>query len=1039
MTLICPTCQRANRRTARFCAGCGIRLLGSTMPLQSGQLMRNGDYRIVSTLNKGGMGVIYLAQNLQAFERLCVIKEMLDYFDPNNQQEVANARKRFELEARTLAQLHHPGIPNLQAFFSEGSHNYIVMEYVEGMSLDEAVTRLDRNGQVIAKRQLGAEQVIQYGVQLCLILEYLAQIAPPVVHHDIKPANIIIDKTNGEARLVDFGTAKSRFALQAGGQVGLQQSSIYGTAGYAPPEQYNGESEARSDVYALAATLYHLLADDDPSKHPFSFPKLNTLPLGLAPVLKKALESNVKYRTTATQLKNELKATLDSKSKSKRLSTKISSTQLNATSHESFSIVATQGITDSARAAVIQLLQIQFGLSEVDAEVITWQIPTPLARGLKDKEAEIFEDKLKRLGVQAQKVLTSQLLAWRANVFITDPKLMSHGELKIKLNDIPRDRICDCYRCGHEWKTKAKKLLRKCPNCKSPNWTQHRLFLCAVCYHTFTHGNLHKSAKHLFPQCPACHSLVWQASERPRLKSTQFKQDIVHKTLKRKMNLEFILSPPDKPALRGRVIPDQTWLKAQQTTFHGDRINIEVDGTQLIKKTPYLGNIRIISNGGTAVAVVNIYMNKGPRLVVHRHQLDFGVVKAVQERKLKLIIKNSGGEDLQGTITGKPSWLELSQSTFKGNKIEIWLTVFGHKLPLNAQNSARLKINSNGGQANILVIAHAIFPQLTVYPLELDFGSLKTSDIRHLTLTLSNSGGQLLRGSISTRPKWLHINNTLFRGNKSDLKITVNGSMLSTVGLNDANLTIKSNGGSKSVRVIARAVAPKIVVNTTQLNFGTLTPQKESRHTLLISNQGGQSLKPFISAKPSWVNVEGEQTKGGQTEFRFVVRGAALPNSGLNKDKLTIGSNGGSVSVEVLASAPQTLLITKPRQLRLGQHEHSKQVKHQITLSNSGFGMLTGQAATSEPWLTVEPTRFNGNMSELTLIADTARLTHGKSYTAQVTIISNGGREVIPVQIEIDPTGRLSYNLQHNWRWRAALFLGLLSVFGSCLVIFGLS
>lgn len=1041
MTLICPTCRRANRRTARFCAGCGARLLSSTMPLKPGQLMRNGDYRIVRTLSKGGMGVIYLAQNLQAFERLCVIKEMLDYFDPNNPQEVANARKRFELEARTLAQLHHPGIPNIQAFFSEGRHNYIMMEYVQGMSLDEAVTRVDQNGQVIARRKLAPEKIVQYGVQLCLILEYLAQLVPAVVHHDIKPANIIIDKTNGEARLVDFGTAKSRFGLQAGGQVGLQQSSVYGTAGYAPPEQYNGESEVRSDVYALAATLYHLLTDDDPSLHPFSFPKLTTLPLNLTSVLQQALESNVKQRTTATQFKNALNAALTAKpkSRSRRLSAKIGSTPLKIAAHESLAFVATQGITDSARAAVIQLLQMQFGLSEVEAEIITWQIPTPLAKGLTEKEAEIFEDKLKRLGVRAEKVLTSQRLAWRANIFISNPKLVRDGELKITLSKIPRDRVCHCYRCSHEWKTKAKSLLRKCPRCKSPNWTQHRLFLCAVCHHTFTHGDLYKSAKHLFPQCPACHSLVWQAKEQPQLKNQRFKQDIAHMRLKGKVNLEVVLSAPNQPALRGRVMPNQTWLKVYPTTFHGDRIQIEVDGDQLTKKKSHFGSVRIISSGGTAVVSVNVHMNQAPCLVIHRHQLDFGVVKAAQKRKLKLMIKNSGGQELQGTITGKPDWLELSQSTFKGNQIEIWLTVFGHKLPVNAQNTVRLNINSNGGQASILVIAHAIFPQLTVDPIELDFGSLKAFDIRTLTLTLSNHGGQLLQGSISTRPKWLYVNKATFQGNKSDLDITVNGSMLPAVGINDANLTIKSNGGSKSIRVVARALPPKIEINTSQLNFGTLTPQKERTHMLLVSNQGGQRLQSFVSAKPDWVTVEVEQTKNGQTEFRVMGRGGDLRNSGLNKGKLIIDSNGGRASVDVQATAPPTLLVTTPKQLDLGQQLHPQQVKHRLRLSNPGFGTLSGQAASSEPWLTVQPTRFHGNMSQLTLIADTAQLVHGKTYHAQVTIISNGGREVIPIQIEIDPTGHFSYNLQHNWRWQAVVVLGLLSLFGSCLLIFALS
>jgi len=211
--------------------------------------MKGGAYRIVRSLGKGGMGALYLAEDVGALNRLCVIKEMLDYFDPNNPQEVARARQRFEDEARVPAALKHPGIPDIYTLFSEQGRNYIVMQFVDGDNLEQ---RLAREG------PQKPEDVARWGVQVCKVLEYLARVKPnPVVHHDIKPANLILDKNSGEIRLVNFGTAKARLTLQPGGRVGLQKSSIYGTVGYAPPEQYQARSEPRSDVYALAATMYH--------------------------------------------------------------------------------------------------------------------------------------------------------------------------------------------------------------------------------------------------------------------------------------------------------------------------------------------------------------------------------------------------------------------------------------------------------------------------------------------------------------------------------------------------------------------------------------------------------------------------------------------------------------------------------------------------------------------------------------------------------------------------------------------------------------
>lgn len=268
--------------------------------------MNNGQYRVVRQLGKGGMGAIYLAANTQAFDRLCVIKEMLAYYEPG---EEADARRRFEREAKTLAALKHPGIPDMYGYFMEGGHNYIVMEYIEGENLGASLTREGDDGHIIPGQPRPEDEVLRYGVEICRVLEYLASIQPePVVHNDIKPANIIIDKNSLQAVLVDFGTAKARYTRDPGGQVGLRQSDVYGTVGYAPPEQYQGRSEPKSDVYALAATLYHLLTDDDPRAHPFKFPKMDEIAADLRLVLEKALSPDVQERLSAAEFRRQLEA-----------------------------------------------------------------------------------------------------------------------------------------------------------------------------------------------------------------------------------------------------------------------------------------------------------------------------------------------------------------------------------------------------------------------------------------------------------------------------------------------------------------------------------------------------------------------------------------------------------------------------------------------------------------------------------------------------------------------------------------------------------
>jgi serine/threonine protein kinase len=330
MTIPCPNCGRLNRPGSRFCASCQAGLTVShpagdpgapqaSQPeggaqaappprptLRSGQIVGGGAFRIVRPLGKGGMGATFLVAQTRAFDRLAVLKEVIDYFDPGDGEARQKALELFEAEARILAELKHPGIPDLYAFFTEQGHNYLVMEYIDGPDLSRGLTHEDRDSaEIVAGGPLPAEQALQYTIQICEVLEYLAGRQPPVVHNDIKPANILLDGHSGRAVLVDFGTAKARY-LRAAGQSDRRKEVIYGTVGYAAPELYQGRSEPRSDVYSLAATAYHLLTDDDPRDHPGQYPLIETLPPALAEILRGALEPDINRRLAADQYRQQV-------------------------------------------------------------------------------------------------------------------------------------------------------------------------------------------------------------------------------------------------------------------------------------------------------------------------------------------------------------------------------------------------------------------------------------------------------------------------------------------------------------------------------------------------------------------------------------------------------------------------------------------------------------------------------------------------------------------------------------------------------------
>jgi serine/threonine protein kinase len=273
-------------------------------------MLDGGAYRVVRPLGKGGMGAVWLVAQTKAFDRLAVLKEVVEYYDPADAAEREKALQRFEAEARTLGDLKHPGIPDLYAYFSEGGHNYLVMEYIEGPDLRKGLTREDGDtGQLIPGGPFPMDSVLRYTIQICEVLVYLADRQPPVVHNDIKPGNIIIDRNSGRAVLVDFGTARTRY-LRSLGRPDGSKASVYGTVGYAAPELYRGHSEPRSDVYSLAATAYHLLTDDDPRDHPFQYPQLDALSPALADMLRSALAEEIDDRPTADQFRQQLEGYL---------------------------------------------------------------------------------------------------------------------------------------------------------------------------------------------------------------------------------------------------------------------------------------------------------------------------------------------------------------------------------------------------------------------------------------------------------------------------------------------------------------------------------------------------------------------------------------------------------------------------------------------------------------------------------------------------------------------------------------------------------
>jgi serine/threonine protein kinase len=204
-----------------------------------------GRYRIVRQLGQGGMGAVYEAID-ERLDTTVALKETL-FADER-------LRKQFEREARLLARMHHPALPRVSDHFSEGDGQFLIMQYISGDDLAQMMK--DKQG------PFPPDQVLTWGDQLLDALDYLHTQEPQIIHRDIKPQNLKLTP-RGQIILLDFGLAKGE---TGGVSVVTTSASIFGyTPNYAPLEQIQGlGTDTRSDIYALSATLYHLMTGVKP-------------------------------------------------------------------------------------------------------------------------------------------------------------------------------------------------------------------------------------------------------------------------------------------------------------------------------------------------------------------------------------------------------------------------------------------------------------------------------------------------------------------------------------------------------------------------------------------------------------------------------------------------------------------------------------------------------------------------------------------------------------------------------------------------------
>lgn len=204
----------------------------------------DGKYEILTEIGRGGMSVVYLAMDTH-LNKQWAVKEIKKKGNGEHDEVIVNS---LLAEANLMKRLDHPSLPRIVDIIDNGVTIFVVMDYIEGESLDKILKAEGPQPETL---------VVGWAKQLCDALSYLHSQKPPIIYRDMKPANVML-KPEGNIKIIDFGIAREYK------EQNLADTTVLGTKGYAPPEQYSRQTDARSDIYALGMTMHHLLTGIDP-------------------------------------------------------------------------------------------------------------------------------------------------------------------------------------------------------------------------------------------------------------------------------------------------------------------------------------------------------------------------------------------------------------------------------------------------------------------------------------------------------------------------------------------------------------------------------------------------------------------------------------------------------------------------------------------------------------------------------------------------------------------------------------------------------
>ena len=479
-----------------------------------------------------------------------------------------------------------------------------------------------------------------------------------------------------------------------------------------------------------------------------------------------------------------------------------------------------------------------------------------------------------------------------------------------------------------------------------------------------------------------------------------------------------------KGELAGRVTSHVPWITAPNKAFRlptSRRAKVVLSvRTALMPsgRTIEPQALSVNTNVGREWIAVTAVVASGPSLVVEQPVLDFGILDSVAERAMPLTLTNAGRQPLTGQVVTRVPWLRVPRSGFRcgpGTSISVPVSVLGDRLPRGPQKAEEaLVVDSDGGQEKIEARAWRVMPELDLGTNRIDFGSVLGSETAERHLYVGNTGDGPLDGVARSLLPWLLVHPQRFRCEPGELvQLTATADC---TGLTDGTiempkaLRVQTNGGTRTLSLRVEVRAPRLIVQTSRLDFGAVPLGEMAEQRLSVRNDGSAPLEAVVQCLVPWLTLPkaGIVCEPGEEVSAVVVVDTCEFNRG---EALSIPSAVRIIAGSDMVTVPASITVIQPA-LRVdpvgvdfGYIDRSQPETRRLIVANDGTGKLAWNAQTDALWVEVSPRSGAceaGEESEVTLtVYGLALESEVDMAHATLVINSDGGRVKVPLRVAL--------------------------------------